>query len=171
VDPNVIFYLASTVAQALPSFAGFLGAFVLFQMQGQAASLKAAGEMICDGVGGAPQLRHVVAAGNYDEFITRVQTLIDQDPNALAHDAVFFTGMLDHFQRLLAKHQAAIGPFKVAMIWTAPILVGSLVMILAAPQIARTGFLAYVLSAALIAGLSWCSWLYWTVVRASLERN
>jgi len=49
--------------------------------------------------------------------------------------------------------------------------VGSLAMILAAPLIADAGVLAYVLSVTLIAGLSWCGWLYWTVVRASLERN
>jgi len=121
MNPSVIFNLASTVAQALASLAGFLGAFVLFQMQGQAISLRAAGELICDGVGGAPELRHMVSAANYDEFITRVQALIDKDPNCLAHDAAFFTGMLDHFKRLLARHQVAVGPFKAAMKWTAPV--------------------------------------------------
>jgi len=171
MEPNVIYYLASTVAQALASLIGFLGAFVLFQVQGQSAALKAAGEMICDAIAGQPQLRHMVAAANYDEFMARVEAVILENPACLEQDVEFFTGMHDHFKRQLDKHHAAVGPFKLALKWTAPVLVGSLAMLVAAPQICAAQTFAYVSSAVLIVGFSWCGWLYWRVVHASLVRN
>jgi hypothetical protein len=171
MDPNVIFYLASTVAQALASLVGFLGAFVLFQVQGQAAALKAAGEMVCDGILDQPQLLHMVAAANYDEFVARVQALILEDPARLRQEPEYFAGMLDHFRRQLDKHNAAVGPFKLALKWTAPVLVASLAIVVAAPQVCAMRDLAYASSASLIAGFAWCGWLYWRVVQASLERD
>ena len=160
VDAEVIFYLASTIAQVLAALAGFLGAFVLFQRQGIEGRI--------DAFHASFQWR-----GLGDEFV--VAATEGDSPALLAALEGYERRDLDRYNRdvrhLLAKYQTLLGqrrgwlpPFRDAMFVTAPVLLTTLAAILWAKSLAHCTSVAICLCAVLIAGAAVCAGLYWRVV-------
>jgi hypothetical protein len=172
VTADTSYYLASTVAQTLASLAGFLGAFVLFYLQGTERSL------IEYGARAASQWRlqlqeaiQIVHAGEFDQFETLMLDIAKQVASDQAGLADAIQQVVAEFQERRAKRKSAIAEFKWAVIVTAPVLLLSLALIEAAPAIACRAILAWILTLALIAGASVCGWLYWRVISACVGRG
>jgi hypothetical protein len=172
VTADTIYYLGSTVAQTLASLAGFLGAFVLFYLQGTERSLieygaRTAGQWTFQ-LGPAIQ---TVRAGEFDQFETLMLTNAEQlarDQPGLA-DAI--RQVVTEFKTRRAKRRSAIDRFKWAVGITALALLWSLGLIEAAPAIACRAILAWILTLVLIAGAAACGWLYWRVISACVGRG
>jgi hypothetical protein len=164
VTADTIYYLASTVAQTLASLAGFLGAFVLFYVQGTERSLTDYGDR-WSAMWNIGDAREAALAGDFDQF--------EKLMLAKAHDAATNSGLADAIEQVCAQfrmrrnaRQSAIGQFKRAVIVTAPVLLASLVLIEFAPAVTRCAALVWILSGALIVSAAVCGWLYWTVISA-----
>jgi hypothetical protein len=171
---DTLYYLASTVAQTLASLAGFLGAFLLFHLQGTERSLteygsRSAGQwefLLQDAMQAA-------RAGEFDQFETlmlaRAEEIMASSGQTNLADAM--RQVVTEFRKRRAKRQSAIAQFKCAVIYTAPVLLASLLLIEFAPAIACRVALAWILSGVLIAGAAVCGWLYWTVIRECVGRG
>lgn len=134
---DTIFYLASTVAQTIASLAGFLGAFVLFHLQRRQSALTEYGLLITEQQQPAARLRSAASVGDHAAVLDGLRSISADYPvgSSIAHVGQQLTRQATEYQRILDARNSPIG-FRRAMVWTAPLLVASLVMITFAPSIA-----------------------------------
>jgi hypothetical protein len=166
---DTIYYLGSTVAQTLASLAGFLGAFLLFYLQGIERSLIDYGDRYA-GNWNIGDAREASLSGDFDRFEkVMLARADDEPPNTGLAGAI--RNVVGEFQKRRAKRKSAIAEFKCAVIVTAPVLLLSLALIEAAPAIACRAILAWILTLVLIAGAALCGWLYWRVISACVGRG
>jgi|SRR6267378_2327372 len=164
MDAEVIFYLASTVAQTLAALAGFLGAFVLFQRQGLERQTEAfEASMLHRGFG--DEAAFAGLEGDSEKLIANLETLGERDPQRYKTHA---EPALVRYRRLLSQRDSWHPPFKRAMFATAPILLLSLLMITCARWIATCTAVAALLCTLLIAGSAMSAWFYWRVVQVGV---
>jgi len=168
---DTIYYLGSTVAQTLASLAGFLGAFVLFYLQGNERSLIDYGKQFA-GRQGFQAATDSLLAGDFDRFEELLQGYLkDYASSGQINVRDRIERELAEFHKRRAGRRLAIAQFKWAVIVTAPVLLVSLVLIEFAPAIACRASLPWILTFVLIAGAAACGWLYWTVISACVGRG
>jgi hypothetical protein len=167
MDAEVIFYLASTVAQTLAALAGFLGAFVLFQRQGLERQIDSFHEMMFRrGLG--DEVAFAGLEGDPPKLIAALERVKEGDPKRYESEAV---PLLANYRRRLRQRDEWHPPFKRAMILTAPVLLFSLLMIFGAKWLSTCDVLAWGLCVLLIVGSAACAWLYWRVVQLGAAIN
>jgi hypothetical protein len=166
--PDAIYYLASTIAQTIGSLAGFLGAFVLFHIQGRLRNAEAYARVIRSR-GYSNVVNGATEDGDPEAIESALQAYLFANPGG-PHVAI--NQHIDEYWRRYDAIYADVPRFKVAMFWTAPVLIASLVMIPLAHRISdcAPATIGYGLSAALIVGFTWCGWRYWLVVSAALRK-
>jgi hypothetical protein len=161
---EVIFYLASTVAQTLAALAGFLGAFVLFQRQGLERQIEAfEASMFHRGFG--DEAAFAGLEGDSERLIANLETLAERDPQRYKTHA---QPAVVRYRRLLSQRNSWYPPFKRAMFATAPVLLLSLLMIACAKWLATCTAVTASLCTLLIAGAAACAWFYWRVVQVGV---
>jgi len=129
VTADTIYYLASTVAQTLASLAGFLGAFLLFYLQGTERSLIDYGDRFASRQGFQAATDSLLA-GDFDRFEELLRGYIrDYASSGQTNVRDRIEKELEEFQKRRTRRQSAIAQFKRAVMVTAPVLLVSLVLI------------------------------------------
>ena len=157
IDPTFLYYLYSTIAQTLAAAFAFLGAFVLFKLQGVDRTCENLVASVMDYIGKSYSFHsseiQILRAnsGNWKDFANQLKKLIvdksgSNQPSNEKDMEVFNNNFPQHGKLLEnAETQEEIkNDFKCALYWTIAAIFFSIVFLGVVPALAKNPWAAYI---------------------------
>jgi len=138
---NTLYYTFSTIAQSLAGAIAFLGAFVLFRLQAISHLLSSSAELLARAWMGDPEIQRAVAARDYPVALVRAEQLVKLPvPSGwgLIHQAA-----LEGMQQSLTQRASILRSLRGALVLTAVVMTGAIVVLASVSALASPNSLAY----------------------------